>query len=51
MLVAAMDETIQLFVSGRSGQITDVLLDSVGALVGIAIVLIIRKLIGRKKNF
>ena len=35
VLVAAMDETIQLFVSGRSGQVSDVMLDSVGALVGI----------------
>ena len=50
ILVAAMDETIQLFVSGRSGQITDVLLDSVGALCGILIVLLIRKLIGSGRN-
>ena len=35
VLVASMDETIQLFVSGRSGQMSDVMLDSVGALVGI----------------
>lgn len=35
VLVAAMDETIQLFVSGRSGQVSDVMLDSAGALVGI----------------
>ena len=34
VLVASMDETIQLFVSGRSGQVSDVVLDSVGALVG-----------------
>ena len=36
-LVAAVDETIQLFVSGRSGQVTDVVLDSVGALCGIMV--------------
>lgn len=35
VLVATMDETIQLFVSGRSGQVSDVMLDSVGALGGI----------------
>lgn len=35
LMVASIDETIQLFVSGRSGQVTDVILDSVGALAGI----------------
>lgn len=50
ILVASIDETIQLFVSGRSGQITDVLLDSVGALFGILIVLLIRKLFGSRRN-
>lgn len=39
-LVAVMDETIQLFVSGRSGQWTDVLLDSFGGLTGICVSLI-----------
>ena len=34
-LVASVDETIQLFVNGRSGQISDVLLDSAGAMVGL----------------
>lgn len=37
VLVATMDETIQLFVDGRSGQVSDVILDSSGALVGIVI--------------
>lgn len=37
-LVASIDETIQLFVNGRSGQISDVLLDSVGAMVGLLLV-------------
>ena len=37
MLVASVDETIQLFVPGRSGQVTDVLLDTIGAGVGIAV--------------
>lgn len=32
---AASDEFHQLFVSGRSGQLSDVLLDSTGALVGV----------------
>lgn len=37
ILVASTDETIQRFVSGRSGQISDVILDSVGALCGIGL--------------
>ena len=49
VLVAAVDETIQLFVSGRSGQVTDVMLDGVGALCGIAVLMGVRKiLIGKK---
>ena len=38
MLVATVDETIQRFVPGRSGQVTDVLLDTLGASVGILLV-------------
>lgn len=37
-LVACCDETIQLFSSGRSGQITDVMLDSAGVLFGCVMV-------------
>ena len=43
VLVASVDETIQLFVSGRSGQITDVMLDSAGALTGVMSILIYYK--------
>jgi len=39
VLVASTDETIQRFVSGRSGQISDVLLDSVGAWCGIGLMI------------
>ena len=46
LLVASVDETIQLFVSGRSGQVSDVVLDFVGALCGILILLGVRKLYG-----
>ena len=35
MLVAATDETIQLFVDGRAGRIMDVMIDSCGGLAGI----------------
>ena len=38
VLVASLDETIQLFVSGRSGQISDVLLDCTGALLGMGLI-------------
>ena len=38
MLVASVDETIQLFVSGRSGQISDVLLDTAGVATGCLVV-------------
>lgn len=39
-LYAASDEFHQLFVPGRSGQITDVILDSAGVLAGILIFLL-----------
>lgn len=35
IFIAIVDETIQRFVPGRSSQITDVILDSCGALAGI----------------
>lgn len=37
-LVAAADETIQLFIPGRSGEFSDVLLDTAGATAAILIV-------------
>lgn len=54
VLIAAMDETIQLFVSGRSGQISDVMLDSIGALCGMAVTMVVTmvvmKLLGSRKS-
>lgn len=44
ILTAAVDETVQLFVPGRSGQVTDVCLDSEGALTGILLCLMISKM-------
>jgi len=41
LLVALTDETIQLFVPGRSGQITDVWLDFSGILAGSAVYFIL----------
>lgn len=45
---AATDEFHQLFVAGRSGQISDVMLDSAGAAAGIAVFFAISYIIGRK---
>jgi VanZ family protein len=49
VLYAASDEIHQLFVPGRSGQVTDVLIDSAGAAVGAAIAGIIRRKPRKKK--
>lgn len=46
-LYAATDEVHQLFVPGRSGEIRDVCLDSLGVITGIIITLIIQKMIKR----
>ena len=43
MLVAAIDETLQRFVPGRAGRITDVLIDSSGALCAILIYLLLKR--------
>ena len=49
---AAGDELHQLFVSGRSAELRDVIIDSAGALMGILIIFGIGKLIGymRKRH-
>lgn len=49
-VVAMVDETIQLFVGGRSGRVTDVLLDSTGAFTGIMICLFLKMWITKNKN-
>ena len=40
VLFAIVDELHQLFVPGRAGQITDVLIDSCGILCGIGVILL-----------
>ena len=50
VMIASMDEMIQLFVDGRSGQISDVALDSIGALTGILLILGLRLLWSRRKQ-
>lgn len=49
VLYAASDEFHQLFVPGRSGQITDVMIDSGGVILGIFIFCLIRRIIGEKR--
>lgn len=45
VIYAATDEIHQLFVSGRSGRITDVLIDGCGAVAGTLIILLISRII------
>lgn len=44
IVYAASDELHQLFVSGRSGQLTDVLLDSCGVLAGVLFVCLLAQM-------
>lgn len=53
VLYACSDEIHQLFVAGRAGRVSDVLVDSVGAIVGLVLFLFIHKCgtaIVKKKN-
>lgn len=50
MLTAFLDETIQLFVPGRSGEIRDVWIDALGALAGIALTSLIVWIIHQKNG-
>jgi VanZ family protein len=47
---AASDEVHQTFVAGRSGQVSDVLLDSCGAITGVGIVLLLLYIIKKLKD-
>lgn len=47
-IVAAADEMLQLFVGGRTGRVMDVMIDSAGAVVGIVMVLAVRKKLTHK---
>lgn len=50
LLVPVLDETIQLFVEGRSGQVTDILLDFSGVISGILIAFCIIRAIDNRKS-
>lgn len=43
---ACSDEIHQLFVEGRAGMVSDVLIDSAGAVLGLGILILIQSLIG-----
>ena len=49
LLVPSIDETIQLFVPGRAGMITDVMIDCCGSTTGVALRYLLRSLICTKK--
>lgn len=50
MLYASTDEFHQTFVAGRSGEIRDVVIDTIGALIGITLTYLIIKLIQKIKG-
>jgi VanZ family protein len=48
-LYACTDEFHQLFIAGRSGEFRDILVDSIGALIGLVLVFLISKIISKIK--
>lgn len=50
LAVAAMDETLQLFVDGRAGRVVDVMIDGAGALTGIGMVLYFKDNINERNH-
>ncbi len=49
LLIPSIDETIQLFVPGRAGMITDVMIDCCGAATGVVLRYLLRWLMCAKK--
>lgn len=50
VLYAISDEIHQLFIAGRSGQPSDVILDSLGAVSGLGIFMLIERRFSKKKH-
>lgn len=50
IVVASIDETIQLFVPGRAGMIKDVLIDSFGCICAVVLFAIISSIYKKGKN-
>lgn len=49
-LYAASDEIHQLFVPGRSGQFTDVLIDTLGGIIAVLLVIVLKKSIRAQRR-
>ncbi|MBW4861654.1 MAG: VanZ family protein [Paeniclostridium sp.] len=49
-IYACTDEIHQLFITGRSGEFKDVLVDTLGATIGLLLVFIINKILNSRKN-
>lgn len=49
LLIPSIDETIQLFVPGRAGMITDVMIDCCGAATGVVLRYLLRSLVCTRK--
>lgn len=50
LLTAILDETIQLFVNGRSGEIRDILIDFSGVLFGVLIIYFNNLILNKRTN-
>lgn len=50
VIYAATDEMHQLFVAGRAGRISDVLIDSAGAVLGLLLLFAAERLVHRRKR-
>ena len=51
MLIAGLDEFIQLFSPGRSSQISDILIDTVGVIIGILVVKLVHYIRYKRSTF
>ncbi|MFR6018303.1 MAG: VanZ family protein [Paraclostridium sordellii] len=49
-IYACTDEIHQLFIAGRSGEFKDVLVDTLGAIIGLLLVFMINKILNLRKN-
>lgn len=50
-IIPVCDEFIQTFITGRSGQVRDVVLDFAGAFAGFIIIAVIKRITNRKSNY
>ncbi len=50
LIYACSDEIHQIFIDGRSGQLSDVLIDTIGAYVGILFICLLFKILRRDKR-